>query len=110
VEASQHVQVSTTIDSAAAADALAGSAVTARLAACGQVVGPIKSTYWWQGQVESAEEWLIVFKTDADQAAALQEHILAHHSYDVPEIIHTPITGGNPAYLGWLTAETRHTK
>jgi periplasmic divalent cation tolerance protein len=100
-------QVSTTTDSQEAAAALARSAVEARVAACAQVVGPITSTYWWAGQVDSAQEWLILFKTPNDRVDALQEHLLRHHSYDVPEVIRTPITGGNPAYLTWLSAETR---
>ncbi|MGH3747941.1 MAG: divalent cation tolerance protein CutA, partial [Micromonosporaceae bacterium] len=58
-----HYQVSTTIDSEAAAAELAASAVRARVAACGQVVGPITSVYWWQGDVENAAEWLVLFKT-----------------------------------------------
>ena len=104
---SEFSQVSTTTDSREAADALAHTAVEARVAACAQIVGPINSTYWWQGKVENTEEWLILFKTPNDQADTLQTHILAHHSYDVPEVIRTPITGGNPAYLTWLSAETR---
>jgi periplasmic divalent cation tolerance protein len=100
-------QVSTTVDSRDAAEALAGSAVAARLAACAQVVGPITSTYWWDGTVERTYEYLILFKTAADRVEALQGHILSHHPYDVPEVICTPITGGNPAYLGWLHDETR---
>jgi periplasmic divalent cation tolerance protein len=51
-----YCQVVTTTDSAEAADALARGAVEARLAACGQVVGPITSTYRWQGAVETARE------------------------------------------------------
>jgi periplasmic divalent cation tolerance protein len=100
-------QVSTTIDSKEAAESLASSAVEARVAACAQVVGPIRSTYWWEGKVDRADEYLIFFKTPSDKADDLQAHLLAAHSYDVPEIIHTPIIGGNPAYLAWLTEETR---
>lgn len=100
-------QVSTTTDAREAAEALVRSAVTARVAACGQVIGPIGSTYWWDGEVQRAEEWLILFKTPTDRAEALQAHIVSHHSYQVPEVIHTPITGGHSAYLSWLTAQTR---
>jgi periplasmic divalent cation tolerance protein len=49
-----HVQVATTVDSEVAAAELARSAVEARVAACGQVVGPIKSVYRWQGKIENA--------------------------------------------------------
>ncbi len=100
-------QVSTTIDSKEAAEALASSAVRARVAACAQVLGPIASTYWWEGRVERAQEYLIVFKTPADRAGALQEHLLAAHPYDVPEIIAWPVSQGLPAYLGWVESETR---
>lgn len=102
-----YFQVSTTTDSETAAQQLAKTAVEARVAACAQVVGPIRSTYWWEGKVDQAEEWLILYKTAADQTEALQAHILAEHSYDVPEVIVTPLTGGNPAYLRWIDAETR---
>jgi periplasmic divalent cation tolerance protein len=99
--------VSTTIDSPDAAAELARSAVEARTAACGQVVGPIDSVYRWEGKVESAQEWLVLFKTTAERVDALVEQIRGLHAYDVPEIISTPITGGNPAYLDWIAAETR---
>jgi periplasmic divalent cation tolerance protein len=49
----------------------------------------------------------VLFKTTADQADALIEHIRSHHTYEVPEVIVVPITGGNPAYLSWIDAETR---
>ena len=55
--------VTTTIDSPDAADALAKAAVTVRLAACAQVVGPVRSAYWWEGAVEEAEEWVVTLKT-----------------------------------------------
>ncbi|NJC68421.1 divalent-cation tolerance protein CutA [Planosporangium thailandense] len=102
-----YCQVSTTTDSPDAAAELARTAVEARVAACGQVVGPITSVYRWEGRVDNAEEWLVLFKTTAERADALIEHIQALHSYHVPEIISTPITAGNPAYLDWISEETR---
>ena len=103
----QYCQVVTTTDAREAADALGRIAVEARVAACAQVVGPITSTYWWEGKIETAEEWQVTFKTTTQRYAALEENIRAHHSYDVPEILCTPVMAGNPAYLEWLTAQTR---
>jgi periplasmic divalent cation tolerance protein len=102
-----YCQVSTTINSPDAATELARTAVEARVAACGQVVGPINSVYRWEGRVDSAQEWLVLFKTTAERVDALIEHVQALHSYHVPEIISTPITGGSPAYLEWISDETR---
>lgn len=100
-------QVSTTTDSRERATALARSAVEARLAACGQVVGPIGSVYRWGGGVEEATEWLVLLKTAADRSDALVAHVRAHHTYDLPEVIVTPVTGGDPGYLRWVADETR---
>ncbi|GAA1638704.1 divalent-cation tolerance protein CutA [Saccharothrix algeriensis] len=102
----EFVQVVTTVDGRAAAQELARSAVTARLAACAQVGGPITSTYRWQGAVEEAEEWVIVLKTTAAGYAALERHLLDAHPYDTPEVLCVPILAGNPAYLAWITDQT----
>src|SRR5215831_21066093 len=99
-------QVTTTIDDRTAAEALARSAVEARLAACGQVVGPITSVYRWEGAVETAAEWMVVFKTTQAASAALVEHVRAGHPYQVPEILVTSVEDGNPAYLVWVAEST----
>lgn len=99
-------QVTTTIDDRTAAEALARSAVEARLAACGQLVGPITSVYRWEGAVETAAEWMVVFKTTASVAAALVEHVRSRHPYRVAEILVTPVVDGNPAYLAWVAEST----
>lgn len=106
MSSTEFVQVTTTTNSRAAAAALARSAVQARVAACAQVGGPIHSTYWWQGAVEVAEEWVVVFKATGAGYAALEAHIREHHSYDVPEILCTAVVAGNPAYLAWVKDET----
>ncbi|HEY8534737.1 MAG TPA: divalent-cation tolerance protein CutA [Micromonospora sp.] len=102
----RYVQVTTTIDSREGAEAMARSAVETRLAACAQVSGPIHSTYWWEGAIDSADEWYVVFKTTAERYPELERHIRERHSYEVPEIVLTPILAGNPAYLSWIHEET----
>jgi periplasmic divalent cation tolerance protein len=102
-----HAVVTTTVDSQAAADALARAVVEARAAACAQVVGPITSTYWWDGEVTTGQEWQVVCKTTADAVDRLTEVIRARHTYEVPEIVAVPVTGGNQDYLRWVTDETR---
>lgn len=102
-----HVIVSTTTDSEEKARGLAAGAIDARLGACAQVVGPITSVYRWEGAVQNDQEWRVEIKTAADRLAALTDHLKANHSYDVPEIIATPINGGSAEYLAWLVEETR---
>jgi periplasmic divalent cation tolerance protein len=103
----EYCQVITTTEAHEEAEALSRSAVAARLAACGQVTGPVTSTYWWDGQVETAQEWRVTFKTTVRSYPALARHIRARHRYDVPEILCSPVLDGDPDYLAWLSAETK---
>ncbi|MER8047901.1 divalent-cation tolerance protein CutA [Streptomyces sp. NPDC094032] len=98
--------VRTTTDSRAGAEALARGAVEARLAACAQVSGPVTSVYWWQGAVESAEEWQVEFKTTEGRYAALEEHLTAAHSYETPEILAAPVARASADYARWVERET----
>ncbi|MFG2296999.1 divalent-cation tolerance protein CutA [Streptomyces sp. NPDC048603] len=99
------VTVLTTVDSAEGAAALARGAVEARLAACAQISGPVTSVYRWQGAVETAQEWQVLFKTTAERYPALEAALAAGHPYDTPEIIATPVAGGGAGYLAWVAAE-----
>lgn len=81
--------------------------VRERLAACGQVLGPITSTYWWEGAVETAEEWIALLKTTRARMEELTAVLADRHSYDVPEIIAVPVTSGLSSYLDWIREETQ---
>lgn len=100
------LQVTTAVESREDADRLARVLVDERLAACVQVIGPIGSTYWWQGAVEDAQEWLCLIKTAEHRFDALSARINELHSYDVPEITVVPIVKGSADYLDWIEAET----
>lgn len=96
------LQVTTTLPDRAAADRLATRVVEERLAACAHVVGPVASTYRWQGGVERAQEWYCHLKTTAGRLPALIARVRELHTYEVPEIVATAIVGGDPAYLRWI--------
>jgi periplasmic divalent cation tolerance protein len=101
------LMVQTTTDSRAEAVELARGAVEGRLAACAQVSGPVASTYWWEGAVERAEEWVLTLKLPASGYQPLADFLAATHSYDEPEIVATPIVAGSEPYLSWIEEETR---
>jgi len=103
----KHFTVTTTLDSAEAAERLARAALEARVAACAQIEGPIQSMYWWKGTLESAREWRCTFKTAAGRYEALEALILRTHPYETPEILAYPVARGAADYLSWLEAETR---
>lgn len=100
------VLVSTSVDSEAAAAAIADAVVGERLAACVHVAGPVASVYRWQGQVAHATEWTCQMKTTPERAEALVARIRSLHSYEIPEILVTPVRSGEPAYLAWIAEMT----
>ncbi len=103
----EYIQVMTTTGKREDALKIAKTMVGSRLAGCAQVVGPIASTYWWKGEIESAEEWLCLMKTKRNLYPEVEAAIRSLHSYEVPEILATPIVAGNPDYLDWLERELK---
>lgn len=95
-------QVTTTLPDRDAAHRIGRRLVEERLAACAQVVGPVSSIYWWQGEVETAGEWYCHLKTTAARVDALIARIRELHPYETPEIVSLPVTEGDAGYLGWI--------
>jgi periplasmic divalent cation tolerance protein len=100
----ESLQVFTTLPDEEQAGRLARELVERRLAACVQVVGPVASTYRWQGSVESAREWLCLLKTTRDRYLELEAALIELHPYDTPEFVAVPVVEGSRRYLDWLAA------
>ena len=70
-----------------------------RKAACVNILPGINSLFWWQDRLDSAQESLLIVKTEASLLNEIVGLVRGIHSYDVPEIIALPIIGGNQDYL-----------
>jgi len=86
---------------------IANALVEAHLAACVNLVAPIRSIYRWEGKIWDEKEWLLVIKTQKDRFEELEKKVKTLHSYSVPEIISLPITEGSSAYLKWIRENTK---
>lgn len=81
---------------------LAEMLVKQRLAACVNIIPGVQSVYLWQGELETAQEHLLVIKSQQTQLAAIEAAIKAQHPYQTPEIISLAIDGGSAEYLNWI--------
>ncbi len=88
------------------ASKIAHSLVEEHLAACVNILSPIRSIYRWEGKVCDGKEWLLMIKTQKRRFKELEKKVKSLHSYSVPEIIALPITQGSSSYLQWLTEMT----
>lgn len=86
------------------AEALARTLVAERLCACVNVLRGVRSFFWWQGAVDTADEQLLVIKTTRAAAGSLRQRLVALHPYEVPEVLEFAVADGLPAYLQWLAA------
>ena len=100
-----YIQVTTTCERKEDAEKIARTLVDQRLAACVQVLGPITSTYRWQGAIETSEEWQCTAKSRRDLYDQIDSAIRGIHPYEVPEILAVPIVAGGRGYLAWLDKE-----
>ena len=92
----------TTAGSEAEARKIAQQLVERQLAACVNIVPRLQSVYRWQGQVETAEEFLLMIKTTKARSADVQGAIRELHSYELPECIVISMEGGSAEYLEWI--------
>ena len=96
--------VTTTVAERADAERLARAMVEQRLAACAQIER-IDSVYRWQGALQQAPEWRVLFKTTEAHCAALEAALLDAHPYEVPAVVALRTHTVSTAFADWVRAE-----
>lgn len=94
--------VLSTVASAEEGAAIARALVEERLAACVNLVGGVRSFFFWEGRLQEAGEVLLVVKTRRERYAELEARLRALHSYKVPEILALAVEAGSPSYTAWV--------
>jgi len=102
--------VITNLPDAQSAAKLAQQIIEARAAACVNQLAPCTSTYRWQDKIETANEVPLLIKTTRAAYPRLEKLIRDGHPYELPEIIAVPVDAGLPAYLSWVSNETKISK
>ncbi len=97
------IVISSTTGSEEEAWRIARALVEGRLAACVQIVPGIQSVYRWEGAVEEASEFLLLIKTSRERFQEVASAIARLHSYELPEVLATPVVDGSERYLEWLS-------
>ena len=96
------VSVYSTFADTGEAERIGRTVVEERLAACVNLLGPIRSIYRWNGVIETADEVAAIFKTSEAKADALISRISNLHSYEVPAIVTWPIDKILRVYANWV--------
>ena len=96
------VIILTTASSNKEAEIIGSKLVENKLAACVNIIPNVKSIYRWKGKINKDSEYLLIIKTVKRVEKEVFENIRKLHSYDTPEMISIPVTGGEKNYLNWL--------
>ena len=96
------IVVLTTAPNIEESETLARKIIESKLAACVQVLPPMKSFYAWENTIQVDSEHLLLIKTLSVKFSELKEFIQANHSYDVPEIIALKASDVAENYLAWM--------
>jgi periplasmic divalent cation tolerance protein len=85
---------------------IARALVSERLAACVNIVGPVRSIYRWRDAVNDDREYLLIIKTRATLYMKVETRVRELHSYEVPEVLALNADRGSPRYIKWLLDST----
>ncbi len=99
--AANYVVVLTTVPPGGS-EKIARALVEERLAACVNV-SRVRSYFTWQGKPSAEDEELMIMKTEARLANRVGARIRELHSYELPEVVVLPISGGDESYLRWIS-------
>ncbi len=104
---SNYIVIYITTGSVSEAKKIGSTLVEEKLAACSNIISPIRSIYSWQGKICDDNEALMILKTKKKLFKQIVKRVEKLHSYEVPEIIAIPIIEGSSKYLSWLNEETK---
>jgi periplasmic divalent cation tolerance protein len=86
------------------AERIARALLSERLVACANILGGAQSLFWWQGNLDQADEVLCIFKSLRKHFGKINARIGELHSYETPCVAALPIIDGNPDFLEWIAA------
>ncbi len=98
--------ITTTTDDREALEKIGRHLLEKRLIACIQIVGPIRSLYWWKGIMEETSEWLGIMKSRKSLYKQVEEQIRNLHTYEVPEIVAVEVSTMLASYCDWVLEDT----
>lgn len=106
-EHTRHILILCTCPEGNVAADMAEALVADRIAACVNIIPGLSSWFRWRGQIDRADELLLIIKTTHDHYHDVEKKIRSMHPYELPEIIAVPITQGLADYLNWIDQETK---
>lgn len=72
------------------------------LIACANIIDGVESYFQWDGEIQKAQEVVVIIKTRVKNEDKIIKFIRQHHSYDCPCVVFTSLDHGNSNFLKWV--------
>ena len=102
----KYYNIKTAIDSKEIANEITKSLLEKRLVSSVQQK-EISSSYWWNNQIETSQEYLLEMKTKESLYKEVEQEIKTLHTYEIPEIYAEEVKEGLPEYFKWIEENTK---
>ncbi|MDD9897828.1 MAG: divalent-cation tolerance protein CutA [Candidatus Melainabacteria bacterium] len=89
------------------AKSIARQLLEENLIACANIYPQVQSIYKWQGEIEEANEAVMIVKTLPEKYEALKVRVEELHSYDCVCIAGIPAKEINPNFQTWIEKELK---
>lgn len=91
----------TTVSNLTQGKTLARKAISAKHAACVNIIQKVHSVYYCQNSITESDECAMIFKTTEQEIGRLEQFLLHHHPYDLPALLKLD-AATSPAFLGYI--------
>ena len=102
----KYYNIKTAIDNKVIATEITKSLLEKRLVSSVQQK-EILSSYWWNNQIETSQEYLLEMKTKESLYKEVEQEIRKLHTYEIPEIYAEEVKEGLPEYFKWIEENTK---
>lgn len=85
----------------AEADKISESLLNKKLIACAKKL-PVNSKFWWKGEIDNANEVLVILETVEEKFEEIEKEVKVHHSYETPMLFSIPIGSTTAEVNSWL--------
>jgi len=81
--------------------------VQEKLVACAKIIPWVESVFRWNGELDTAQESVVLLKTRYLHYDKVLKVILENSKYEVPEVVVFQVIDSNPSYREWVMQETQ---
>lgn len=101
----RYVTIMITTGDRVTAQSISRKLIEEHLVACANIFA-VDSIYRWKGEVEEAQEQMVLMKARKEDFPTIRDRIASMHPYEVPCIVCYDIAEGLPSYLSWVEGST----